>query len=249
MHAQLPPPPTGPPPCTIHCRYRQITPLVAAQCKASLQQQPAQRRVCFSGDSQTRHLFNQVVHLIEGPSAGFRNFDATQRIHSKLTSDVIVFSEDTYGDGALQLNTSKCSHVFINFGQWPASQEQEKPWDAKRYAEKVAQLADQMEQQQQQYGNRQFWVTTMPHPIHFLQRRKMPGHGWGVDRRTDPFIMLYNKVASTVMLAHGIPTVDLYSVASPLFDISYDKSHYLGTVGLAVAGMVADIVCSDFKFA
>jgi hypothetical protein len=65
--------------------------------------------------------------------------------------------------------------------------------------------------------------------------------GW----RTDPFILLFNKVASTMMQAYGIPTVDIYSIASPLFDMSYDATHYIGTVGLAQAEMVADIVCDD----
>jgi hypothetical protein len=65
--------------------------------------------------------------------------------------------------------------------------------------------------------------------------------GW----RTDPFILLFNKVASTMMKAYGIPTVDIYSIATPLFDMSYDATHYIGTVGLAQAEMVANIVCDD----
>jgi hypothetical protein len=66
-----------------------------------------------------------------------------------------------------------------------------------------------------------------------------------LDWRTDPFIMRLNKVASTVMLAHGIPAVDIHSIASPLFDLSYDGDHYIGTVGLATAEMVANVVCND----
>lgn len=200
--------------------------------------------MCIVGDSQGRHLHNQVTHLIEGPSAGFRQiFDGSGRVYSVLKSDVIHYVDDTYGDNALKLDTRNCSHVFVNFGQWPLSHLQPKPWTAQRYAEKVAKLAVRMQQQQEMYGNRHFWVTTMPHPVVDIQQRKTARHG--VDYRSDPFMMLFNKVASTAMQAHSIPVVDVYSIASPLFDMSYDSAHYIGTVGLACANMVANIVCSD----
>jgi hypothetical protein len=157
----------------------------------------------------------------------------------------MLYQDDTYGDNALKMNTSNCSHVFMNFGQWPVSLMQPQPWDVRRYAQQVAQLAASMKQQQQQYGNRQFWLTSSSHPVVDIQQRKTPRHG--VDWRTDPYIMLFNKVASTVMQAHGVPVVDIYSIASPVLDMSYDAAHYIGTVGLAQAGMVANIVCSELS--
>jgi hypothetical protein len=183
-------------------------------------------------------------HMIDGPSAGYRQtFNGTGRVYTVLQSNVTNYVNDNYGDESLKLDTRKCSHVFFNFGQWPLSHAEPKPWTAQQYAARVAQLAAVMKQQQQQYGNRQYRVTTMPHPVVDIQQRKTAHHG--VDHRSDPFIMLFNKVASTVMQARGIPVVELYSIAAPLFDMSYDSAHYIGTVGLACAKMVASIVCSD----
>lgn len=76
-------------------------------------------------------------------------FDGTGRVYSVLKSDVILYLDDTYGDRALQLDTRNCSHVFVNFGQWPLSHVEPKPWTAQRYADKVAQLAVVMKQQQE----------------------------------------------------------------------------------------------------
>jgi hypothetical protein len=232
--------------CRWHRRYRKVTPAVAAQCKAALQQQPTQKRVCFIGDSQTRHLYNQVLHLIEGPSAGYRQqISGLERAFQVLASDTWFYEADNYGNyTALRHDTSSCSHVFINFGHWPLSFQEREPWDVRRYAQQVAQLAASMKQQQQQHGNRQFWMTLQPAPVVDYQQRRT-NVKQGVDWRTDPYIMLFNKVASTLMQAHGVPVVDIYSMASPLFDMTYDSSHYIGTVGLAQAEMVTNIVCND----
>jgi hypothetical protein len=145
---------------------------------------------------------------------------------------------------ARQQDTSNCSHVFVNFGHWPLRLAQSQPWDAGQYAQQVRELAKSMHKQQKRHGNRQFWLTIQPTAVMTSQQ---PGSnvtlasGW----RTDPFILLFNKVASTMMKAYGIPTVDIYSIATPLFDMSYDATHYIGTVGLAQAEMVANIVCDD----
>jgi hypothetical protein len=225
-----------------------MTPLVAAQCKAALQRQQPQKRVCFVGDSQTRHIYHQVLHLIDRSDAGYGQIlglnSSAGAGRTVLNSSFMSYTVDHYGDDAIQLNTSSCSHVFFNFGQWPLSYVLPQPWDVRHYAKKVAELAVTMKQQQQHHGNRQFWLTTLPHPVMDMQQRKNPKHGFGVDWRTEPFIMLFNKVASTVMHAHGIPVVDIWSIASPLFDMSFDSGHYIGTVGLAQASVVADIVCS-----
>jgi hypothetical protein len=49
------------------------------------------------------------------------------------------------------------------------------------------------------------------------------------------------------MQAHDIPLVVVYSIASPfdMFDMSYDAALYIGTMGLACANMVVNIICSD----
>jgi hypothetical protein len=185
-----------------------------------------------------------VVHLLEGADAGFRQkIDGTTRAYQVLPSKTSVYYVDNYGNSvARQMDTSNCSHVFINFGHWPLRLNQDKPWDALHFAQQVKELAVSMKQQQQQHGNHQFWLTLQPTAVIISQQDKSQTKqaiGW----RTDPFILVFNKVASTVMQAHGLPIVDIYSIASPLFDMSYDATHYIGTVGLAQANMLANIVC------
>lgn len=163
----------------------------------------------------------------------------------------MYYQADNYGtlysnSSNVQFNASICSHVFMNFGQWPLSHVDPTPygWDAWRYAHAVANIAVSMQQQQEKHGAPHFWLTTGPLPlIDIHQQRNAPNYR--NDWRTDPLVMRFNKVASTVMQAHGIPVIDTYSIASPLFDMAYDGAHFIGTVGLAQANMVANLVCSN----
>jgi len=228
------------------CQYQKVTPAIGARCKASLKQQRPNNHVCFIGDSQTRHLFNQVVHLLEGEAAGYRKqVSGIDRAYQVLGSDILTYIADNYGNAsALWWDTSNCSHVFVNFGHWPLSFQETQPWPAQRFAAQVLRLAKSMQAQRQRHGNEQYWLTLGPTPLlDYHQHKTYIRHG--VDWRTDPFILKFNKIAATVMQAHNIPVVDIHSIASPLFDLSYDANHYIGSVGLAQANMVANIICSD----
>jgi hypothetical protein len=50
---------------------------VSSNCKAALQHQ--RKKVCFFGDSQTRHIYNQVLHIIEGGAAGYGSRSPVRR--------------------------------------------------------------------------------------------------------------------------------------------------------------------------
>lgn len=226
------------------CRYQRVTAEVGAACKAALQRR--QQKVCFFGDSQTRHIYNQVLHLLEGPASGFRaQISGTQRAYQVLRSDVMSYAADNYGNfSALRTDTGHCSHVFVNFGHWPLSFQERRPWSVDRYAQGVQALAGSMRRQQRLHNNRQFFMTSNPlPPTDYHQRKTHIRHG--VDWRTDPFLQLFNRVSASIMAAHGIEVADTYSIASPLFDLTYDASHYIGTVGLAQANMLAAAVCGD----
>lgn len=225
------------------CRYRKITHVMGGHCKAGLVK--LQRQACFMGDSQMRHLYNQVVHLMEGPSAGLQTIINKQ----VLNSYHLKFTNDTYGESATTSNSSHCTHVFVNFGQWPLSYVEKQPWSVHRYAHQVQLIARHMASERIQYGNRQYWVTTGPFPLHeklHQWRHDQVGSTRGVDWRTEPFLLLFNKVANTIMKAHDIDIVDTFSIASPLFDLSYDGAHYLGLVGLTQANIIMNIICKDF---
>jgi hypothetical protein len=157
----------------------------------------------------------------------------------------MVYVADNYGNfRTIKYDTSSCSHVFVNWGHWPLSFQETRPWTVDQYAAQVQRLAASMRQQQQRHRNRQFWLTSNPSPIADYHQVRTHIRN-GVDWRTDPFLLLFNKVSSTIMQAHGIEIADTYSIASPLFDLSYDGSHYIGTVGMAQASMLVHAVCSD----
>lgn len=192
-------------------------------------------------------MYNQVVHLIEGPAARFRAIFTGGEHDEKhiLASATMAFVYDTYGDGSLSFNSSNCSHVFANFGQWPLSYFEEQPWSTEAYTQKITQIARRFQQLQARYGNKHYWVTTNPFPMAQHQQQEIYDLHEGIDWRTEPFVMLYNGAASRVMHAHGIPVADTFSIAAPLVDLSYDGAHFLGTVGLAQARMLANILCSS----
>jgi len=87
--------------------------------------------------------YSQVLHLLEGPSAGYRKqVSGFTRAYQVLKSDVMWYFADNYGNKtALHWNTQNCSHVFYNFGQWPLSHAEPQPWQAQHYAQQVHRLA------------------------------------------------------------------------------------------------------------
>jgi len=222
------------------CQYRKLSPADSAECHARL---GSQRQVCFVGDSHIRHMFNQVAHLVEGQAAKFREtIRGVKRQKEVLPAASMVYIEDYYGDRMLTFNSGNCSHVFSSFGQWSMSYMEPSPWLPSRYADKVGKVAERLQAEQAQHHNQQYWLTIPPSPLgqnHQMQLSQDQRPDW----RTDPFVLRYNEVASSAMAAHSIPVVDTCSIAAPLVDLSYDAVHFLGTVGMAQANMVANIIC------
>ena len=225
------------------CRYHKLTGDQQAACHAALS---TRGKVCFVGDSQMRHLYNQVVHLVEGPAAGFRaSITGEKKQKEVINTTLMVYVQDRYGNVSANFTSSNCSHVFANFGQWPLSYLVPRPWNISRYSSRVAEIARRFKAEQALYGNKLYWVTTSPHPITQFHQEKLPNTYFGIDWRTEPFVMAYNAAAVSVMRSHGIPVVDTFSITAPLVDLSYDGAHFLGTVGLAQARMVVNILCGS----
>lgn len=230
------------------CSYAPQTASSLAACRLRLQ-----KPVCLIGDSQTRHLHNMVVKLLNSTSTGENSMKPSRlvasshaTIKSVAASDQVVYIENRWG---IPMNTSNCTHVFWNFGQWPLShlahldvestnKTPERPWSLKKYSTILNDLARHMNSQKRQHGNQQYWVTINSHPI--VERQK----DLDDDHRTSPMVLMYNKLASSVMDMHGIEVVDTYSIADPLLDVSYDGAHYLGNVGKAQAQLLLDVICN-----
>ena len=60
-------------------------------------------------------------------------------------------------------------------------------------------------------------VTTTPFPIHAHL------HVLNKDWRTDPQLLLFNAIAERIMLAAGLDIVDIWHMAAPLAELTYDK--------------------------
>eukprot|EP00775_Hariotina_reticulata_P013098 gene13098-13225_t len=68
----------------------------------------------------------------------------------------------------------------------------------------------------------------------------------GTDLRVDPYMLLFNKLASSIMRSQNIPVVDTYSIANPLSDLLLFKGglQSLGhVVAMAQAQLVAAVIC------
>lgn len=234
------------------CSYASQTASTLSKCMSKLT-----RPVCFIGDSQTRHLHLMVTKAlcsVDGSTASTCAAIPTQAINasnattikSVAESDLALYVEDRWGS---LIDTTNCSHVFWNFGQWPLSYLSgtdvdptnvswaERPWSIRHYVSYVDTLAQHMVLQQQKHDNMHYWMTINSHPL--TRRQQDPGDDW----RTTPMLLLYNKVAATVMDKHGIAVVDTFSIADPLFDVSYDGAHYLGAAGQMQAQLVLHVVC------
>lgn len=206
------------------------------------------RFVCFVGDSQTRHLHNGYVRLMTGqqPPAVWNN-----SAHGKFVavSNASRYLLNKWGDAAWSQDKelSRCTDIVVNFGQWPASnlvKTPVAPWPAAMYISALMKEREAMHELSLG-GTRVYWTTTASFPI----RRDFFGCGRGKglrDGRTDPVLLLYNKLAHDVMQGRNIPVIDTYSITSSLPDATYEGAHYSdkGAVGFHVVQLVANVVCN-----
>lgn len=234
------------------CSYKVQTAAMLTACMGKLNMP-----VCFIGDSQTRHLHRMVTRAL--CSVNCTNECAVQdnqaangtTVKSVAKSDNVVYIEDRWGS---LIDTSGCSYVFWNFGQWPLSYMArtaedptnlswgEKPWSLQHYMAYVTPLAKHMVLQAQKHSNLHYWVTINSHP---LTRDQQDPESRYHDQRTPPMLLMYNKLATTIMNQHAIEVVDTFSIADPLLDLSYDGAHYLGAIGQMQAQLVLNVVCEQ----
>ena len=69
------------------------------------------------------------------------------------------------------------------------------------------------------------------------------------DWRTDPILLILNRVANKMMEDAGIPIVDTYAISAPLNDVSYDSAHYRGHVGFAMDLRILNALCPSLNTA
>ncbi|KAK9827960.1 hypothetical protein WJX81_001217 [Elliptochloris bilobata] len=195
------------------------------------------RHVCFFGDSHMRHIYNSFVAMTEGGGRG-DDFWRRERKTDGMVMDASRSSyfRNTWGDPG---DMSACTDSFVNFGQWPASYEAgNRSWTAQQYASKVGMLAEALAAAKSE-GKRVYWVTTNPFPLHAHL------HVLNTDWRSDPELLLFNAIANRAMATAGLDTVDVWHMAAPVAELSYDKSHFKGTLGYYIVLQFLSTVCRD----
>lgn len=200
----------------------------------------ANRHVCIVGDSHARHTFNSLVQIIEGTT---QDSASTQFDRQPERTVYGTYISDPYGD--LLAYDTACSTLVVNIGQWFASWKHGRDFDLAHllltYMVKLRQVASRMKAAQAA-GVEVIWMTTNAHAITLHQHA--PDPVVLRDRRTDPVLLLLNRIADSIMSAAGIPIFDTWSMTAPVFDLSYDGAHYKGDVGYSIGLALLNHLCS-----
>ena len=196
---------------------------------------PDDRRACFFGDSQMRHLFNNFVMAMSGyaavPVASAEKEVMPSDRHSYAVKRWAGFDRE---EGAvIAIDSMSCTDIVVNMGQWPAGWPEGRPWSFLEYEvgvrsdlEELRALAARLDV----LPKRLYWLSTNPHGYMDMNGRSMYGPD-AVEWRWDAVVDGYNGIARAAALASGIKYVDVSGIVKPLADLPYDGAHYAGIVG------------------
>ncbi|KXZ54422.1 hypothetical protein GPECTOR_5g76 [Gonium pectorale] len=157
---------------------------------------PPGRHVCFVGDSHSRYLHNSLALWRSGYRRSVNN--TAKQVLPSVSSRYyrLVYGYDwpePEPDGADPLGRH-CTDVVVNFGQWPASYRAgPAPFSAGQYLAQLLRVRRRLLALRRQYGVRVYWLTTCSPSL------KAWLESAGVDWRTDPLMLLYNRLAADVM--------------------------------------------------
>ncbi|KAK9816200.1 hypothetical protein WJX74_002481 [Apatococcus lobatus] len=155
-----------------------------------------------------------------------------------------------FGDpfGEIPVYDIGCTTLIVNVGQWFASFRGGTEFDLAHiiltYMIRLREVAVRL-QTAQAAGVEVIWMTTNGHAITMHQ------HGQDVaqfrDWRTDPVLLLINRIANSIMTAAGIPIFDTWSMTAPVFDLSYDGAHFKGDIGYNIGLTLLNYLCKDYR--
>ena len=218
------------------CRVRQSHDVDSQACTHG-------RKFCFVGDSNLRHAMLGVTALLRQDSTWHEwevppgHTDEALNLEMNKQTHVADFSE-FYGDRfgwEPDNDLSSCSHVLMNFGQWPSSYVSGAVWPLSQYQLAVENAADYL-LSLRQLGLKVYWVTTVSHNI-------IHGFTGSFDWRSDPVISMYNQLSYDAMHSKGVPIIDLFHLTSALHDMAFDGNHYKGLVGYHVDLRILNELC------
>lgn len=192
----------------------------------------ANRRVCFFGDSQMRHLFNAFVMATSEyavlPVASAEKEVMPSSVHTYIEKRWAGFD---LGEGHENIS---CTDVVANMGQWPAGWPEGRPWSFREYElavqgdlEEMGAISDQLDME----PRRLYWLSTNPHGYMDVHGRSMYGPE-AVEWRWDGVVNQYNDIARVAAEeSKVVQYLDIAEIARPLSDLPYDGAHYAGIVG------------------
>ena len=202
------------------------------------------RLVCFYGDSQVRNLVNTITAQIDSASCDPIEMQAGR---ASCTAPGFAYKTIHYDtDWNFEDEVEGCSHIFLNYGQWPAAWATDPPWSFAQYRQSVTLFAQQMA------GVKSRHITTK---IYFLSTNL---HSFSIlmtpcpvkDYRFPHIIEAYNLAAREAfsMVQDFVGYIDTNRVIRPLFDLSFDCAHYQGPVGVALANSIGNCIYHDVCF-
>lgn len=188
------------------------------------------KTVCMFGDSQMRHLFNELLRERGIECAVDANKNVCNDTSGMFRYTKLLWPNQTYFFAAKAVYN--CSLLILNVGQWPAGWPAHFPFTVAEYHRQVAQLLSIVAQLE----TPTLFLSTNPGPLGTLHIRCPPA-----DWRTDPVITAYNRAAAIVVEQLASPHVrfvDLYHIVVAVEDLSVDYCHFDGAVGMALAKTV-----------
>lgn len=220
-------------------------------------------QLCLFGDSQTRHLSNALITLMQADQSFF-SASSNKTDKSRIASSFIHDVDDWWGDcfvcppaacdgcvadlcrpEAAQVPpcnltvVERCSAVLFNFGQWQVAPPEGHgdPWPVSRYAAAVDRALRNARLMLPE--KRLIWVTLHPHGETDPMYTKPP-----TDWRTDIVLGAYNDAALKACEAHNFEFIDIFNVANAVHDLTYDGAHYKAPVARELARLVYHSVCA-----
>ena len=192
--------------------------------------------ICIIGDSHSRVLVSTLNNRLQ---RGYQQF--TKANKSFLQSETVKYYHDTYGNELIHLNLQYCTHVIVNYANWPLSGPT--PWSNDRYASQL-QMTSSTLLHLQNASLRVGWFLAPGFPPRSKDSwRHLGDHPY--DWRSDVTLKMFNDIARKIMSLKNIPVLDFWSPSYPVSDLSGDGAHFEGgPVSDVFADLIFDFVCA-----
>jgi len=180
------------------------------------------KRICFSGDSQMRHLFSNFIMLTSNYTA-VPIVPATKDV---IQSDKHIYFAKQWGGFAEDMAkmAENCTDIIANIGQWPAGSPEGYPWPFEVYKKFIESDMMYLQALSQAINCQVYWVSTNPHGY---VDSMYNNQDWRNDVVTDK----YNSIAKLSAQSLHLQYIDLYPIVKPLQDLAYDGAHFMGIIG------------------